>query len=95
MILKKQEHSDVTIVLGISNHIALGLIAEVYVHRKDSYEKMSKEEASTNPIEPGPYEFVKWDKGSQIVMKKAANPPIPTIRKYYLESNPRSFHKNC
>ena len=69
---------DVTIVLGGPNHIALGLIAEVYVHCKDSYEKMSKEEASTNPIGSGPYEFVKWDKGSQIVMKKAANPPIPT-----------------
>jgi len=40
---------DVTIVLGGPNHIALGLIAEVYVHCKDSYEKMSKEEAATNP----------------------------------------------
>ena len=65
---------DVTIVLGGPSHIALGLIAEVYVHCKDSYEKMSKEEAASNPIGSGPYEFVKWDKGSQIVMKKTANP---------------------
>ena len=39
---------------------------------------MSKDEAASNPIGSGPYEFVKWDKGSQIVLKKAANPPIPT-----------------
>jgi peptide/nickel transport system substrate-binding protein len=37
---------------------------------------MTKEEAATNPVGSGPYEFVKWDKGSQIVMKKTANPPI-------------------
>ena len=61
---------DVTIVMGAPNHIALGLISEVYVHCKDSYEKMSKEEAALNPIGSGAYEFVKWDKGSQIVLKK-------------------------
>jgi len=68
---------DVTIVLGGPNHIALGLISEIYVHCKGSYENMTKEEAATNPVGSGPYEFVKWDKGSQIVMKKTANPPIP------------------
>ena len=31
---------------------------------------MSKDEAASNPIGSGPYEFVKWDKGSQIVLKK-------------------------
>ena len=56
---------DVTIVLGGPNHIALGLIAEIYVHCKGSYENMTKEEAATNPVGSGPYEFVKWDKGSQ------------------------------
>ena len=35
---------EVTIVMGAPNHVALGLISEVYVHCKDSYEKMSKEE---------------------------------------------------
>jgi len=62
---------EVTIVMGAPNHVALGLISEVYVHCKDSYEKMSKEEAAENPIGSGAYEFVKWDKGNQIVMKKA------------------------
>jgi peptide/nickel transport system substrate-binding protein len=57
--------------MGAPNHVALGLISEVYVHCKDSYEKMSKEEAAENPIGSGAYEFVKWDKGNQIVMKKA------------------------
>ena len=44
---------DVTIVLGGPNHIALGLIAEIYVHCKGSYENMSKEEAATNPVGSG------------------------------------------
>ena len=44
---------DVTIVMGAPNHIALGLISEVYVHCKDAYEKMSKEEAALNPIGSG------------------------------------------
>jgi len=68
---------EVTIVMGAPNHVALGLISEVYVHCKDSYEKMSKEEAAENPIGSGAYEFVKWDKGSQIVMKKAKGSAVP------------------
>ena len=44
---------DVTISMGAPNHIGLGLISEVYVHCKDSYSKMSKEEAAENPIGSG------------------------------------------
>ena len=67
---------EVTIVMGAPNHVGLGLISEVYVHCKDSYEKMSKEEAAENPIGSGAYEFVKWDKGNQIVMKKAKDSAV-------------------
>ena len=48
---------------------------------------MSKEEAATNPIGSGAYEFVKWDKGSQIVLKKAKNSAVPANFENLIDSN--------
>ena len=50
------------------------MMAEVYIHCKDSYEKMSLEEAATNPIGSGSYRLASWDRGSQIVLEKVKDP---------------------
>jgi peptide/nickel transport system substrate-binding protein len=51
---------EVAINMERFQSINLGLISEVYIHCKDSYEMMSLEEAATAPIGSGPYEFVEW-----------------------------------
>ncbi|MCL4188051.1 MAG: ABC transporter substrate-binding protein [Rhodobacteraceae bacterium] len=67
----------VQINLARKNPIAFGLIAEVYIHCKDSYEKMSLDEASANPIGSGPYRLASWTRGSEVVLEKVANPNSP------------------
>ncbi|CAN5905759.1 ABC transporter substrate-binding protein [soil metagenome] len=59
-----------TIVTEKYNPIALGMISEVYIHCKDSYEAMSLEEAATNPIGSGPYRFVEWIRDDRFVMER-------------------------
>ncbi len=59
-----------TIIMESFSHIALGLISEVYIHCKDSYEAMSLEEAAANPIGSGPYKFVEWVKDDRTVLEK-------------------------
>ena len=61
---------DVEIEIGTYNPIALGMIAEVYVHCKDSYEKMSCDDAARKPVGSGPYKFVEWIKDDRIVLAK-------------------------
>ena len=51
---------DVTIFVEQFQSINLGLLSEVYIHCKDSYEAMTLEEAAANPIGSGPYSFVEW-----------------------------------
>ncbi|MEM1428113.1 MAG: ABC transporter substrate-binding protein [Pseudomonadota bacterium] len=51
------------------NPIAFGLIAEVLIHCMDSYEAMSLDEASQNPIGSGPYRMAEWSRGSEIVLE--------------------------
>jgi peptide/nickel transport system substrate-binding protein len=51
------------------NPIAFGLIAEVMIHCKDSYEAMTNEEAVTNPIGSGPYRLVEWNRGSSVILE--------------------------
>jgi len=69
---------DVTIVMARRNAIALGLIGEVYVHCKDSYEKMSKDEAANNPIGSGPYRFVEWVRDDRFVIERVADYVLAT-----------------
>ena len=61
---------EATIIMESFSHIALGLISEVYIHCKDSYEAMSLEEAAANPVGSGPYKFVEWIKDDRTVMEK-------------------------
>jgi peptide/nickel transport system substrate-binding protein len=54
--------------------LALGMLAQVYIHCKDSYEAMTLEEAASNPIGSGSYRIAQWDRGSQIVLDKVKDP---------------------
>ncbi|AXC50969.1 ABC transporter substrate-binding protein [Paracoccus suum] len=60
----------VKIMLGDKNLIAEGLLAEVYIHCKDSYEKMSPDQAATSPIGSGAYKLASWAKGSEVVLER-------------------------
>lgn len=63
------DEQRVQINLGKKNPIAFGLIAEVFIHCMDSYEAMSLDEASSNPIGSGPYRLAEWRKGSEVVLE--------------------------
>lgn len=58
------------------NPIAFGLLTEVYIHCKDSYEQMTLDEAATNPIGSGPYRLASWSRGSQVVLEKVGEPGV-------------------
>jgi peptide/nickel transport system substrate-binding protein len=64
----------VQINLARKNPIAFGLITEIYVHCKDSYEAMSLDEAASNPIGSGPYRLASWTRGSDVVLEKVRDP---------------------
>lgn len=55
------------------NRIAFGLIAEVLIHCKDSYEAMTLDEASTNPIGSGHYSVTDWRRGSDITLEAVSD----------------------
>jgi peptide/nickel transport system substrate-binding protein len=61
---------EVKINLGRKNPVSFGLIAEVFIHCKDSYENRTLEEASATPIGSGPYRLVSWERGSQVVLER-------------------------
>ncbi len=61
---------DVTIIMKRYQSIALGLIAEVGIHCKDSYEKMTLEQAAETPIGSGPYKFVNRVKDDYVELEK-------------------------
>ncbi len=61
---------EVTIVMDQYTSPALGLIAEAYIHCKDSYEKMSLEDAAATPIGSGPYKFVEWVKDDYVLIER-------------------------
>lgn len=50
--------------------IAPGLISRVFVHCKDSYEKLSLEAAARQPVASGPYRFVRWAKDDRVVLER-------------------------
>ncbi|PJF08486.1 ABC transporter substrate-binding protein [Pseudorhodobacter sp. MZDSW-24AT] len=64
----------VQITLGAKNPIAFGLLTEVYIHCKDSYEAMSLDQAAATPIGSGPYKLASWAKGSEVVLEKVGEP---------------------
>jgi peptide/nickel transport system substrate-binding protein len=61
---------NVTITLKQYQSIALGLLSEVFIHCKDSYEAMTLEQAAETPVGSGPYKFVEWIKDDRIVLEK-------------------------
>lgn len=65
---------EVKVKLGRKNPVSFGLIAEVYLHCKNSYEKMSLQDAATKPVSSGSYRLVSWDRGSKIVLEKRQEP---------------------
>jgi peptide/nickel transport system substrate-binding protein len=67
----------VQIKIARKNPIAFGLLAEVYVHCKDSYEAMSLDDAATNPVGSGPYKLTSWTRGSEVVLERVENPNSP------------------
>ncbi|SEQ40320.1 peptide/nickel transport system substrate-binding protein [Devosia sp. YR412] len=67
---------DLHVKINISARttLALGMMSQVYIHCKDSYEKMTVEEAAANPIGSGSYKLASWDRGSQVVLEKVKDP---------------------
>ena len=63
---------DLTVKINFSkyNPIASGMLTEVYVHCKDSYEAMSRDQASQSPVGSGPYKFVEWVKDDKMVLDR-------------------------
>ncbi|MEN9063492.1 ABC transporter substrate-binding protein [Ponticoccus litoralis] len=60
----------VQINLKEKNPIAFGLIAEVMIHCKDSYEAMSHDQAATSPIGSGAYSLAEWSPGAYIELER-------------------------
>jgi peptide/nickel transport system substrate-binding protein len=65
---------NVKVNLTAKTTLALGMMAQVYIHCRDSYEAMTVEEAASNPIGSGSYRVASWDRGSQIVLEKVKDP---------------------
>jgi peptide/nickel transport system substrate-binding protein len=61
---------NVKITIARYNPIALGLIAEVYILCRESYERLTREQAAQRPIGSGPYRFVEWVRSDRIVIEK-------------------------
>ena len=65
---------NVKINLSAKTTLALGMMSQVYIHCKDSYEAMTPQEAADKPIGSGSYRLASWDRGSQIVLEKVKDP---------------------
>jgi peptide/nickel transport system substrate-binding protein len=68
------DETHVQINIAAPNPIAFGLLAEVYIHCKDSYEAMTLDQAATTPIGSGSYKLASWTPGSEVVLEKVADP---------------------
>jgi len=66
---------NVQINLAAPNPIAFGLLAEVYIHCKDSYEAMTLDQAAATPIGSGSYMIESWTPGSEVVLQKVEGAP--------------------
>lgn len=68
------DEQRVQINIARRNPIAFGLLAEVYIHCRDSYDRMSLDEAAANPIGSGSYQLASWTRGSEIVLERVQEP---------------------
>ncbi len=64
----------VQVNIGRKNPIAYGLLTEIPIHCKDSYEAMTLDEAASNPIGSGSYRLASWTRGSEVVLEKVQDP---------------------
>ncbi len=69
---------DVTLMFAEPQNtsLRLGLISEIFIHCKDSYEAMSLEDAVRNPVGSGPYSFGEWVTGEYITMNRVEDFPL-------------------
>lgn len=67
---------DTTLVVHMANKnsLAPGFLNEVYIHCKDSYEKLSKDDATAHPVASGSYKLKSWTAGSELVLEKWQDP---------------------
>lgn len=61
---------NVTFITTQYSPIAIGLIAEIFIHCKAPYEKMTLAQASQTMVGSGPYRFVRWDKNDKVVLER-------------------------
>lgn len=64
--------SDLDVVVRVArrNSIVLGLVAEVNLYCRESYEGRSLEETAFNPVGSGAYQFVDWVADDYLLMEK-------------------------
>jgi len=67
---------DVTVVIARRNPVAVGLLGEVYIHCKDSYEAMTLDQAANMPVGSGAYRFVEWIRDDRLVMERVDGHPL-------------------
>ncbi|KKC33515.1 ABC transporter substrate-binding protein [Devosia psychrophila] len=56
-------------VKGYSSTVP-GMVAKILIHCKDSYEKLSVEQAAIAPVASGPYKLVEWVRADRVVLKR-------------------------
>lgn len=67
---------ELTVVMSRYNPAAVAFMADILVHCKDAYEKMSLDQAANNPIGSGPYRVVEYVRGDRVVLEKVADYPL-------------------
>jgi len=70
-------------VAGYSSTVP-GMMAQVFIHCRDSYQKMTADEARTHPVASGPYKLVEWVKDDHVLLTRnpdytLAPPPFRNI----------------
>ncbi|MCB0113957.1 MAG: ABC transporter substrate-binding protein [Caldilineaceae bacterium] len=68
--VREDSDLEVTVILENYNPLAIGLIADVWLLCRESYEEMGLEGAATNVVGSGPYKFVEWVKDDYLLMEK-------------------------
>ena len=61
---------EATVILEQFNPLAIGLISDVWLLCKDTYEELGLEGASTQVVGSGPYQFVEWVKDDYLLLQK-------------------------
>lgn len=63
-------HTATMVLKGYSSTVP-GMVAKIFIHCKDSYEKMSLDEARTHPVASGPYKLVDWVKDDRVTLERS------------------------